>query len=183
MDKSEIVRASDLKMTVAEVRRRWPEAVEYVGLDGEALPLGDASVDHVLTTWTLCTIPDAGRALAEVRRVLRPGGALHYDMIAIGPDQIAFMKKAGMPLSQLTRATYKEVKPHARLAFDCVVDFVPGVEPYETASVVELAARGADTHLVLTIEAMHDERWTQMAVMGWESELGKLAQTLAKKSA
>ena len=53
----------------------------------------------------------------------------------------------------------------------------------ETATVVELAARGADTDLVLTIEAMHDEQWTQMAVMGWESELGKLAQALAKKSA
>ena len=36
---------------------------------------------------------------------------------------------------------------------------------------------------MLTIEAMHDEQWTQMAVMGWESELGKLAQALAKKSA
>ena len=35
MDKSEIVRAEDLDLTVAEVRRRWPQAVEYVGIDGE----------------------------------------------------------------------------------------------------------------------------------------------------
>ncbi|HEY8215687.1 MAG TPA: class I SAM-dependent methyltransferase, partial [Acidimicrobiia bacterium] len=48
--------------------------VEYVGLDGERLPADDASVDHVLTTWTLCTIPDVDRALGEIRRVLRPGG-------------------------------------------------------------------------------------------------------------
>ena len=148
----------------------------------------NAAIEDVWALWTTADGieswwgPEGFRV--KVRTLeLRPGGALHYDMIAIGPDQIAFMKKAGMPLSQLTRATYKEVKPHARLAFDCLVDFVPGVEPYETATVVELAARGADTHLVLTIEAMHDERWTQMAVMGWESELGKLAQTLAKKSA
>ena len=148
----------------------------------------NAAIEDVWALWTTADGieswwgPEGFRV--KVRTLeLRPGGALHYDMIAIGPDQIAFMKKAGMPLSQLTRATYKEVKPHARLAFDCVVDFVPGVEPYETATVVELAARGVDTHLVLTIEAMHDERWTQMAVMGWESELGKLAQTLAKKSA
>lgn len=47
--------------------------VEYVGLDGQDLPVDDGSVDHVLTTWTLCTIPDAERALAEVVRVLRPG--------------------------------------------------------------------------------------------------------------
>jgi ubiquinone/menaquinone biosynthesis C-methylase UbiE len=55
-----------------------PVPVEFVGLDGAHLPLEDASVDHVLTTWTLCTIPDVAQALAEVRRVLRPGGALHF---------------------------------------------------------------------------------------------------------
>ncbi len=52
--------------------------VEYVGLDGQKLSLPDASVDHVLTTWTLCTIPNLDLALAEIRRVLRPGGALHF---------------------------------------------------------------------------------------------------------
>jgi len=62
----------------AERVARSPVPVEYVGLDGEALPLEDASVDHVLTTWTLCTIPHVDRALAEVRRVLRPGGTLHF---------------------------------------------------------------------------------------------------------
>jgi ubiquinone/menaquinone biosynthesis C-methylase UbiE len=55
-----------------------PVPVVYVELDGEQLPLDDASVDHVLTTWTLCTIRDVGRALAEMRRVLRPGGSLHF---------------------------------------------------------------------------------------------------------
>ena len=55
-----------------------PIPVEYVGLDGEALPLEDASVDHVLSTWTLCTIPGVERALGEMRRVLRSGGALHF---------------------------------------------------------------------------------------------------------
>jgi ubiquinone/menaquinone biosynthesis C-methylase UbiE len=55
-----------------------PVPVEYVGLDGEHLPLADESVDHVLTTWTLCTIPDVDRALGEMRRVLRPGGSLHF---------------------------------------------------------------------------------------------------------
>ena len=65
------------KLAAARVEERGLP-VEYVGLDGARLPIEDASVDHVLTTWTLCTIPDVRQALAEVHRVLRPGGALHF---------------------------------------------------------------------------------------------------------
>lgn len=55
-----------------------PVPIEFVGLDGQQLPLGDESVDGALSTFTLCTIPDAIRALREVRRVLRPGGRFHF---------------------------------------------------------------------------------------------------------
>lgn len=55
-----------------------PVTVDYVGLDGERLPLGDNSCDAGLLTFTLCTIPDHFGALAELRRVIRPGGALHF---------------------------------------------------------------------------------------------------------
>jgi ubiquinone/menaquinone biosynthesis C-methylase UbiE len=60
--------------------------VKRVGLDGQSLPLPDASADSALSTWTLCTIPDAGQALAEVRRVLRPGGTLHFVEHGRSPD-------------------------------------------------------------------------------------------------
>jgi ubiquinone/menaquinone biosynthesis C-methylase UbiE len=51
---------------------------DFVGLDGEHLPLEDASVDCVLSTFTLCTIPDVSAALAEARRVLKPGGRIVF---------------------------------------------------------------------------------------------------------
>jgi ubiquinone/menaquinone biosynthesis C-methylase UbiE len=60
--------------------------VEYVGLDGQALPLESEGVDHVLTTWTLCSIPDVQRALREIRRVLRPGGTFHFVEHGRSPD-------------------------------------------------------------------------------------------------
>ena len=60
--------------------------IEYAGSDAQTLPAGEASVDSVLSTWTLCTIPDAARALAEIRRVLRPGGAFCFVEHGLAPD-------------------------------------------------------------------------------------------------
>ncbi|MDP3713593.1 MAG: class I SAM-dependent methyltransferase [Mycobacteriales bacterium] len=60
--------------------------VERAGLDGQSLPFADDSFDCALSTWTLCTIPDVGRALAEVRRVLRPGGTFHFVEHGLAPD-------------------------------------------------------------------------------------------------
>jgi len=146
----------------------------------------DAPIDDVWQLWTTAEGMEAwwgpeGFEVKVRKLELRPGGALHYDMIATGPEQVAYMKKAGMPLAQPCRAFYTEVTPTRRLAFTCIVDFVPGVESYEAATLVELAANGRRTDLVLTLEAMHDEQWTKMATMGWEQELGKLAAALQKR--
>jgi ubiquinone/menaquinone biosynthesis C-methylase UbiE len=55
-----------------------PVPVELLEASAEAVPLDTASIDTVVTTWTLCTIPDAHKALAEMRRVLKPGGSLLF---------------------------------------------------------------------------------------------------------
>jgi len=61
--------------------------VEYVGLDGQQLPLEDHSCDAGLLTFTLCTIPDHQAALAELRRVIKPGGTLHFVEHGAAPDE------------------------------------------------------------------------------------------------
>ena len=143
----------------------------------------DSPIEEVWDLWTTKEGieswwgPD-GFATTVQKLDLRPDGELLYTMTAIGPDQIEFMRKAGMPLVQVVRARYTEVVPPTRLAYTTIADFVPGVEPYDAATAVELSPTATGVRLVLTLDAMHDERWTQLAVMGWENELGKLALVL-----
>jgi len=63
-----------------------PIHVDAVGLDGQRLPVDDESVDAVLCTWSLCTIPDGVAAVREARRVLRPGGRFHFVEHGAAPD-------------------------------------------------------------------------------------------------
>jgi ubiquinone/menaquinone biosynthesis C-methylase UbiE len=62
-------------------------AIERAGLDGQSLPLGDDTCDSALSTFTLCTIPDVEAALGEIRRVLKPGGTLHFLEHGLAPDE------------------------------------------------------------------------------------------------
>lgn len=63
-----------------------PFPIDYLDLPGEEIPLDDASVDTVLVTYTLCTIPDVGGALSGMRRVLKPGGKLVFLEHGLAPD-------------------------------------------------------------------------------------------------
>ena len=61
--------------------------IERSGLDGERLPFAADSFDTALSTWTMCTIPDVDAALHELRRVLKPGGTLHFIEHGLAPDE------------------------------------------------------------------------------------------------
>lgn len=110
---------------------------------------------------------------------LRPGGELIYLMTATAPEQVAFMKQAGMPLTSECRVTYIEASPPRRLAYKTLVDFAPGVTPYEVATVVELKATADGVKLIITFDAMHDDVWNQRARAGYESQVRKLDALLA----
>ncbi|MER7303008.1 class I SAM-dependent methyltransferase [Nocardioides sp. NPDC127514] len=81
------VEPSDVAWQLSASRRTGSSVpVSRVGLDGARLPLADASVDTGLVTFSLCTIPDVAGALAEMRRVLRPGGTIGFVEHGLSPD-------------------------------------------------------------------------------------------------
>jgi uncharacterized protein YndB with AHSA1/START domain len=124
--------------------------------------------------------PD-GFATKVLEIALRPGGQLLYEMTAIASAQVEFMKKAKMPLTNQNRITYTEVIPNRRIAYTHLADFIPGVEPYDVGAVVEFHVDGQSVRMVLTFDPMHDEQWTRRAVMGHESQLGKLDRVIAAR--
>src|SRR4030081_2353864 len=81
--------------------------------------------------------PD-GFAVKVHKLDLRPGGELLYAMTATAPDQIEFLKKAGMRVTTESRLTYTEVDPPRRLAYSQTADFIPGGAPYEVPTTVSL---------------------------------------------
>lgn len=67
--------------------RKQPFKVEFIEAGAERIPLEDRSVDTVVITYTLCTIPEATAALADMRRVLKPGGELVFCEHGLAPDE------------------------------------------------------------------------------------------------
>jgi uncharacterized protein YndB with AHSA1/START domain len=109
---------------------------------------------------------------------LRPGGELVYTMTAIGPEQVEFMKGAGMPLTTESRKTFTEIDPPRRLAYLSLIDFVPGHEPYQHLTVVDIEPEGAGSKVTMSVDPMHDEEWTGRLVAGRTNELENLAAVI-----
>lgn len=144
----------------------------------------EASIDEAWALWTTKTGIESwwgpeGFQVAVVSLDLRAGGELVYEMTAVGAEHIAFMKRAGMPVTNTCKITYTEVSPPRRLAYKTLTDFVPGVDPYEVATIVELTGTPEGVKFTITFDAMHDDIWTERMRAGLESQLRKLDALLA----
>jgi uncharacterized protein YndB with AHSA1/START domain len=117
---------------------------------------------------------------AEVQTIeARVGGTLQYEMIADAPEMIAAMKQMGQPISHTTRSRFTEVKPHERLVLTNVIDFLPGVEPYENDIAVEFSTLGDSVRMVVTLAEMHSAEFSKMQLEGFTSQLTKLDKRFA----
>jgi ubiquinone/menaquinone biosynthesis C-methylase UbiE len=86
----EIIGLEPSPKLVAMAKRAARESsspVTFIEGSAEAIPLERHDIDTVVTTWTLCTIPEAMQALAEMRRVLKPGGQLLFVEHGLAPEQ------------------------------------------------------------------------------------------------
>ncbi len=82
------IEPADLGWELSEKRRAGATVpIERSGLDGQTLPFAGDTFDAALSTWTMCTIPDLDAALRELRRVLKPGGTLHFVEHGLAPDE------------------------------------------------------------------------------------------------
>jgi uncharacterized protein YndB with AHSA1/START domain len=110
---------------------------------------------------------------------LRPGGSLDYTMTATGPEQVAFMEQAGLPLSTPSHKEFTEVVEPTRLGYVSLIDFVPGLEPYDHLTVITLERTATGTDVVMECAPLHDQDWTDRIVAGRTNELDNLERLTA----
>ncbi|HEX4659056.1 MAG TPA: SRPBCC domain-containing protein [Streptosporangiaceae bacterium] len=113
---------------------------------------------------------------------LRPGGQLRYTMTATSPEQVTFMRNTGNPLSIVLHKTFTEVAPSARLAFLSLIDFVPDHEPYEHLTTIDIEPAGDRTNVVMTVDPLHDETWTQGYRAHRHNELDNLEAAIRRRT-
>ena len=118
--------------------------------------------------------------VSTVRRLdLRIDGGFEIAMQATAPQQVDYLRAHGIPLESLAKGVYTALEHARRLAWRNIVDFVPGVTPYEVVATVTLApAEGGGTAMTFTSERMHDAMWTRNAETGWTQQIDRLLAQL-----
>ncbi len=112
---------------------------------------------------------------------IRPGGRFEYEMTAIGPEQVEALQERNIPLVSRAASTFREIKPPRRIAWRTMLDFIPGMAPYEVEAVIDFHPVADGVRLVITQDAMHNDEWTQMSIAGMTSSLDKLERVLEER--
>lgn len=115
-------------------RRRTKLNVQFLDLPGERIPLNDHSVDSIVSTFTLGTIPDVLAALRGMRRVLRPGGKLIFFELGLSPDDQVRRWRCKPPNSQWA------IRSHRTLTRDISLVLAQGGFEVESVETTYLAA-------------------------------------------
>jgi uncharacterized protein YndB with AHSA1/START domain len=163
-------KSKENEMTDITIKRTYPTSTERV--------------------WELWTTPDGieqwwapdGFQAKVAKLELEVGGELHHSLTATAPNRIEFMNNAGLPLTTHARKRFTEVEPGRRLVYVSQVDFVPGGEPYDHVTTVEFSPQTNGVRVVMTIEPMHDDDWTQRLVAGRENELDNLGRLITDET-
>ncbi|ETK37771.1 SRPBCC family protein [Microbispora sp. ATCC PTA-5024] len=113
---------------------------------------------------------------------VRPGGQVRFTMTATAPEQVAYMRDAGMPLSSELHKTFTEVAAPTRLAYVSPIDFVPDHEPYEHLTTIDIEPAGDRTTLVMTLDPLHDDTWTQQHRAHRGDELDNLEAAIRRRT-
>jgi hypothetical protein len=113
---------------------------------------------------------------------LRPGGQVGFVMTATGPEQVAFVRNLGLPLSNEFRRTFTEVVPPTRLAYLSVIDFIPDRDPYEHLTIIDIAPVGDRANLIMRLDPLHDDTWTHQYRDHRDHELDNLEATIRRRT-
>lgn len=158
------------------------EASKSAGRGGEKVVVERTYRATVQDLWSLWTTKEGFESWwgpqgfrADVHAIeARQGGLLFYDMVADSAEMIAAMKAMGRPPSHETRAHFTEFAPFDRLTITNVIDFLPGVAAYEADIRVEFFPQGDRVRMVVTLDPMHSDEFTQMQKQGFTSQISKL---------
>jgi ubiquinone/menaquinone biosynthesis C-methylase UbiE len=124
-------------IALARRAQRAAAGAQFIEGSAEEIPLKDGTIDTVVMTWTLCSIPDPSRALGEIRRVLKPGGRLLFaehgrapePNVALWQDRLTPMWKRFAGGCHLNRAIGPLIEA-AGFAFDrCETGYMRGPRP------------------------------------------------------
>jgi uncharacterized protein YndB with AHSA1/START domain len=111
----------------------------------------------------------------------RAGGILHFDLSASSQEQIAEMQRMGRPKSHEEWTRFTELRPLERVSLTTVIDFLPGVRPYEHTITADFSRANDGIHMTVTLEPMHNHEFTEMTALGFNSQLSKLDERFTGK--